>query len=755
MNKNAAKIRIARLKEEIDRHRYNYHVLDRESISPAALDSLKNELFNLESEFPDLVTVDSPTQRIGGLPLKKFKKVPHLQPMISLFDAFSQEDMRAWEERNVNYLKRNFQSEYYVELKLDGLAASLRYEAGLLVSGATRGDGRVGEDVTANLKTISSLPLRLRLVNDQELMALGLKPAVVAELKKIISQGLVEVRGEAVMHKQVLVSLNKKYAAAGKALLANTRNAVAGSLRQLDSKISAERELDFYAYDIIFNGLERGEIIENRAQADRLVKLLGFKTLKDNRVAASLEEVFSCYSIIEKKRSNLDFEIDGLVVKINDLKLWPALGVVGKAPRYMMAYKFSAEQATTRVVEVVWQIGRTGTLTPAARLEPVKVGGATISRSTLHNFDEIRRLDVRIGDTVIIERSGDVIPKVIKVLTNLRTGSEKKISAPKLCPICGGQVIQKEGEVAYRCPSTRCWAVNLRRIIHFVSKGAADMEGLGPKLIEQFMTAGLIKDAADLYNLRRSDLLSLDRFAEKKADNVLEMIKARRQISLERFIYALGIRHVGEETADLLANNFIEYWQKNINSQAKNNLNLSSSLISKKAGKNEEIKGPILGGVSTVTVDQLLQYFQSLTAESLELLSDVGPIVGASIVNFWRDKNNLKLFRKFATAGLEISFNPIMLSENNAMPASLAQLKNNSESTSLSGKNFVLTGSLESLTRNEAKVKIKARGGRVKPAVTRDTDYLVLGLEPGGKYQEAKKLGVKILTEQEFLKILE
>jgi DNA ligase (NAD+) len=708
MTKAAAKIRLDKLKSEIDFHRYNYHVLDKETISPAALDSLKNELFQLENEFPELITPDSPTQRVAGQPLAKFKKAVHSVPMISLFDAFSAADMRAWEERNINYLGHPLGAEYYCELKLDGLAINLRYESGLLIQGATRGDGRTGEEVTGNVKTINSIPLKLRQPTIKELEHLGLAPSALAAINKLIAAGTIEIRGEAIMTKRVFAALNKKYAATGKALLANTRNGVAGSLRQLDSKITASRKLEFYAYDLLLTDAatgqpyERGELISTRAQADHLAGLLGLKTLPQNRICRNLEEVFAFYQEVERKRDSLPFGIDGTVVKVNDLQLWPVLGVVGKAPRYMMAYKFSAEQATTKVRDVRWQVGRTGALTPTALLEPVKVGGATISRSTLHNFDEISRLDLRIGDTVIIERSGDVIPKVIQVLKNLRTGREKKITPPTKCPMCGGRVIQIEGEVAYRCANKRCYAVNLRQIIHFVSKNAADLEGLGPKLIEQFLTEGLIKDAADLYALQKPDLLSLERFAEKKADNVMAIVAARRELTPERFIYGLGIRHVGEETASLLA--------------------------------RQLPSGPL-------TLKDLIKYFQGLNFEDLEKLEDVGPIVAKSIGEFWLDQHNLKLLEKFSLNGVKLR------------PAAGAGAKKG-QSGPLNGQIFVLTGTLASLTRAAAKDKIKTLGGAVKETVTRDTAYVVAGSEPGSKYDQAKKLGVKILEEKEFIKLL-
>lgn len=723
MTKLEAKIRIDKLKAEINTHRYNYHVLDQETISAAALDSLKNELFLLENEYPDLITPDSPTQRVAGEHLSKFKKVVHSQPMISLFDAFSESDMRAWAERNENFLKRSLKEDYYCELKLDGLAINLRYENGLLVAGATRGDGKVGENVTGNIRTINSIPLKLEMPSAKELKAIGLEDGDARKVLRLIENGIIEIRGEAIMSKKVFAELNKKYAKDGRAELANTRNGVAGSIRQLDSKITAERKLEFYAYDLLLfdstknKSYARGEIITRRDQADKLANLLGLKTLRQNRICRNLDEVFSFYSDVEKKRVALPFEIDGTVVKINNLKMWNVLGIVGKAPRYMMAYKFSAEQATTKINNIIWQVGRTGALTPTAVLEPVKVAGATISRSTLHNFDEIKRLDLRLGDTVIIERSGDVIPKVISVLKNLRTGKEKNISAPSECPMCGGRVEKVGAEVAYRCLNKKCYAVNLRQITHFVSKGAADLEGLGPKLIEQFLTGGLIKDAADLYNIKKTELLSLERFAEKKADNVIAMISARKVLSLERFIYGLGIRHVGEETAQLLAGKVVEkMFNKKDNPSAKN---------------------------ENISLDELIKILSSFELGELENLADVGPIVSASVYDFWRNEHNLELLKKFKENGVSLSLEKI-----SALKAA------SGGDAKLAGRSFVLTGTLESLTRGEAKDKIKALGGQVKENVGADTNYVVVGAEPGSKYDKAKKLGVKILEEKEFLAII-
>ena len=718
MDKDQAKKRIDKLRAEIDFHRHNYHVFDQETISPAALDSLKNELFNLENEFPELITPDSPTQRVSGAVLEKFSKISHSRPMISLFDAFSEEDMNAWEERNGNFLKRSLREDYYCELKLDGLAINLRYENGLLVSGATRGDGSTGENVTDNVRTIESVPLRLRYPDKEELESLDFSEKEIQAILALLDKGIIEIRGEAIMTKKTFAALNQKYAKDGRPELANTRNGVAGSLRQLDSKITAERKLQFYAYDLLLaksdgSILERGELITTRYQADKLANLLGFKTVSANRVCHNLKEVFTFYQEIEKKRASLPFEIDGVVVKINNLRMWEVLGIVGKAPRYMMAYKFSAEQATTRVMDIIWQVGRTGALTPTAILEPVKVGGALISRSTLHNFDEIKRLDLRLGDTVIIERSGDVIPKVISVLKNLRSGGEKNISVPKECPMCSGKVEQVPGEVAYRCSNRRCYAVNLRRIGHFVSKGAADMDGLGPKLIEQFLTAGLIKDAADLYSLKKSDLLSLERFADKKADNVIKIIADRKKISLPRFLYGLGIRHIGEESARTLGDLVIDRRNK--------------GKVKEGAGKGGEI-----------TPLELAKILSEISLEELLEIEDFGPIVAQSIKEYWRDEHNQALLEKFARLGVVI-----IIDEKKSTKPGL-----------LSDKSFVLTGSLVGLTRDGAKDRIRLAGGIVKESVSKDLDYLVVGDVPGSKYDKAQKLGIKIINEEDFLRML-
>lgn len=701
MTKTEAQKRIIKLRQEINFHRYNYHVLDKETISEGALDGLKHELFQLETEYPDLITSDSPTQKVGGRALAKFEKVKHQPPMISLFDAFSATDLWDWKKRMENYRPGNYH--YYAELKLDGLAVSLKYHQGLLSEGSTRGDGQIGEKITANLKTIDSVPLRLRQPNEKELRGIGLDNSQIKDLEKILTGGEVEIRGEAIMTKKTLESLNRHYQPLNRPLLANTRNGAAGSLRQLDPKITAERRLDFLAYDLLLSG-QRDNIVSTREQAEKLVKLLGLKVLAHNRYCPDLEAVIRFHAEWEKRRESLPFHIDGVVVKVNELIEWERLGIIGKAPRYAMAFKFSAEQATTKLLDVVWQVGRTGTLTPTAVLNPVRVGGVNISRATLHNFDEIERLQLKIGDTIIIERAGDVIPKVVMVLPKLRTGKEKKIQVPKFCPICSAKVEQVKNEVAWRCINPSCYAVSLRSLEHFVSRGAMDIDGLGPKVIEQLFEAGLIRDAADLYSLAKSDLLSLERFAEKSADNLLQAMIDRKKVELFRFLYALGIRHVGVESARALSVFLAERFR---------------------------IKS------KTISPLKLWEMMSSLNISDLSQVPDFGVVVSKSIIDFFHSAAGARLSQKFSAVGLEL-----ILPEK-----TLA-------SGFFQGRSVVLTGSLSSLTREEAKDKIRTQGGKITESVSSKTDYLIVGADPGSKFNQAKKLGVKILSESEFLVLI-
>lgn len=704
MKKEDAEKRIKKLRDEVNYHRYLYHVLDKSEISDSALDSLKDELSKLESQYPELITPDSPTQRVAGEVLDGFEKFEHRIGMYSLFDAFSEEDMLDWEKRTKKILTSvNYQGdlEYYAELKLDGIAMSLQYKNGSLVAGATRGNGLVGENVTNNIKTIESIPLSLMIPLEKKLAKFGFSNKEAYEILLAFHSGEILVRGEIIMTKEAFKKLNEKYKREGSKPLANTRNGAAGSIRQLDPRITAERDLSFYAYELVtpFS-------LKKHQSKGEILKLLGFKILKENKLCESMEKVFAFYQEIGKKRDKLDFEIDGVVVKVNDLDLWEKLGMVGKGPRYMMAYKFPAIQKTTQVKDVVWQVGRTGVLTPTAIMEPVEVGGVRVSRSTLHNMDEIRRLGLMIGDTVIIERAGDVIPKVIQVMVNLRTGSERKIKEPESCPICGGKVARVKGEVAYKCLSRDCYAVNFRRLVHFVSKKATDIAGLGEKIVEQLLSAGLLRDISDFYSLRREDLLSLERFADKSADNLVKAIEEKKNLDISRFIFALGIHHVGEETAIALAAKFV-----------------------KDTRETEDI-----------TPDKLVKYFGALELSDLEKEEDIGPIVSQSIYDWWQSEKNLSILTRLSIVGVRLR------ADN--------RLKINDVGGVFFGKKIVLTGSLLRLTRDQAKDKIREAGGSVSSVVSKNTDLVVAGSNPGSKYNEAKKLGIKIINEEDFIKIL-
>jgi len=695
--------RILKLRQQIDEYRYAYHVLDKNLIDEGALDSLKNELFKLEQEYPELITSDSPTQRVAGQASDKFEKVQHEEMMISLYDAFSEQDMIDWQSRNDNFLKKELRAEYYAELKLDGLAISLKYQQGVLVRGATRGDGKIGEDVTTNIRTIESIPLKLRLPQKEELLKNGFEEKDIEIINGIIINGTIEIRGEAVMSKKTLTIINQRYEKLGKAMLANVRNGVAGSIRQLDPKVTAERQLDFYAYDILISGYSRGQVIRYRSQADLLANLLGFQTLKQNRVCTDLGEVFSFYRQIEEQREQLPFEIDGTVVKVNDMNLWQTLGITGKAPRYMMAYKFGSLQATTLVKDVVWQVGRTGILTPTAVFEPVKVGGVTISKATLHNFDEIKRLGLKIGDTVILERAGDVIPKVVEVLPKLRTGQEQIILPPEICPICGGVINKVTDEVAYRCLNDQCYAVNLRKLRHFASKDAVDFDGFGPKIIEQLVEIGLVETIADFYDLTSDQLKVLPGLGSKSADNLIKAVNDRRQILIDRFIFGLGIKQIGQESAAAVAR-FLE-------------------------SSNDWLE--------TITPQDFFLAGQKISQGEWQDLNDIGPKVAESLFSWFSNKENETLLDKLTRQGV------------------LLKKMVNFVGQKLVGLNFVLTGSLNGLTRGQAEAKIKQAGGKIGSQVTRQTNYVVVGEDPGSKLAKAQALGIKIINEQELLALLE
>ena len=681
MNKQEAKERIEKLKKVINYHRYLYHVLDKPKISDAAFDTLKNELEELEFKFPDLITPDSPTQRVGGKPLAKFEKVYHEIPMLSLSDAFSVEELREWEERIRKLVPRE-KLDYFCELKLDGLAVSLEYKKSMFIRGATRGDGKVGEDVTQNLKTIPSIPLRLRIPEEKEIRELGFSSEQTKKIIKAAEEGLIEVRGEAIMTKKTFEELNKKFQKEKMPLLANPRNAAAGSIRQLDPKITASRNLDCYIYSLVTDlGQTRHE------QEHGLAKFLGFKTISHNKFCRDLGEVIEFHQKMSKEREKLPFEIDGIVVVVDKVDLQKKLGVVGKAPRWMIAYKFSPKEATTIVEDIKVQVGRTGVLTPVAILRPVEIGGVIVSRATLHNEDEIKRLGLKIGDTVIVARAGDVIPDVVRVIPGLRTGKEKNFHMPKNCPICGKEVLKDEGGVILRCVNKKCPSRQRRGLYYFASKSAFDIEGLGPKSINLLLDQGLIQDPADIFDLKEGDLIPLERFGEKSAQNLVKSIQSRRTISLPRFLIGLGILHIGERTAQDLAEHF--------------------------------------GSLNAI---------KEASFEDLEKIENIGPKVAKSVYEWFRDENNKKFLNKLLKQVKIEKYQP--------------------QTGKLKGKLFVLTGSLSAMSREEAKMKIQELGGKTSESVSKEVDYLVVGEEPGSKLNKAKKLGIKILDEKEFLKMI-
>lgn len=660
MTKTEAALRIKKLRQAIDTYRYNYHVLNRLEISEAALDSLKHELYTLEQQHPELIAPDSPTQRVAGKALSAFKKVTHAIPMLSIEDAFSREEVEEWLTR-IQKLKPHAPFDFYAELKMDGLAVSLVYEDGALVYGATRGDGRIGEDVTHNLKTIEAIPLTLR--------------------KKIRAR--VEIRGEVFMTKTQLEKLNRQLKKKGEPELANPRNAAAGSIRQLDPKIAAERGLSFFGYSIM------GDLgTTTHEEAHEMLRRFGVPTNPHERYCKTLDEVAMFHEEMRKKREKLDYWFDGIVVNVNDDMLFESLGVVGKTPRAILAWKYPAEQGTTVVRQIMVSVGRTGALTPVAVMNPVKLAGTTVTHASLHNEDEIKRLGLKIGDSVIVEKAGDVIPKILHVLPKLRTGTEKTFHMPVKCPMCGSPVHRKEGEVATMCTNRTCFAQELANILHFAA--AADIRGLGEKIAEQLLQCGLAREPAELYTLTSDDLLGLEGFAEVSSKKLVDEIQSHHKMQLDRFINGLGIRHVGEETARDIATHF---------------------------GSFEKIR--------------------EATKEDLLAVDGIGEIVANSVTNFFRDarqKHRVDRLLKQVTPSIE--------SKKSKLTGPFA------------GTTWVLTGTLDSISREEAKEKIRALGGNVAESVSKKTTYVVAGEHPGSKYDKAKQLGVEILDEKEFLKKL-
>lgn len=686
MTKTEAKERIAKLRQEIDRYRYQYHVKNNLEISEEALDALKHELYNLEAEYPDLITADSPTQRVAGEPAKQFKKIQHQTRMLSLEDVFSEEEAKQWLARIKKHDSRADNDGLYAEVKMDGLACSLVYKNGELTLGATRGDGTIGEDVTMNARTIEAIPLKLRHPSDREIKSFITKHHQDIDSKKLekfleTRAGRFEVRGEIYMTRSNLEKLNKKLKKEGETELANPRNAAAGGLRQLDPKVVAKRNLSFFPWQLVADiGLKF------QSQEDDLLSLLGFPTNPYNKLCGNLTEVKKLMDKIEHDRDKLDYQIDGVVISVNNNKRHADLGIVGKTPRGSVAWKFPAEQGTTIVRDIKVSVGRTGALTPVAVMDPVQLAGTTVTHATLHNMDEIERLDVRIGDTVIVEKAGDVIPKIIKVLPRMRIGKEKKFKMPEKCPICSSLVKREQGEVALVCTNTKCFAQELARLSHFVSRQALDIRGLGKKIVEILIQEGLVSEPADLFALKPGDFDGLEGFGEVLSKKLVDEIQSHHKVELERFIYALGIRHVGFETAVLLSRHF-----------------------------------------------KSLEKLRRASLEELDEIEGIGSVVAKSIHDFFNNKDEVKRL------------------DNLLDYVDIKRQTSNEESGPLSGSVWVFTGSLESMPRDEAKETVRKLGADVSESVSKKTTYVVVGEDPGSKAEKAKKLGIEVLNEKEFL----
>ncbi|MFH1253467.1 MAG: NAD-dependent DNA ligase LigA [Candidatus Uhrbacteria bacterium] len=686
MDKIAAQKRIAKLRETINFHRYQYHVLDQSEISDAALDSLKHELYQLEQQYPDLITTDSPTQRVGGQPLDKFIKVKHRTRMLSIEDVFTPEEFEQWYERikkliipplhhsTTPRLHDSKTPSLFCMVKLDGLAISLRYQNGVLQTAATRGDGEIGEDITMNIKTIEAVPLRLQELNESELKKFGLKNP---------HQGEVEIRGEVFFPVKAFEKFNQATKKVGKPIFANPRNAAAGSLRQLDPKVVANRGLSFFAWDLV---TDLGQ--KTHAAEWQILAALGFRVNPEGGLVNSVSEVKNFWQEMQKKRSQLDYWIDGTVIRINDNAVFEKLGVVGKTPRGLVAFKFPAEEVTTVIEDIEWFVGRTGALTPVALVKPTWLGGTTVKHASLHNFDEIERLDVRVGDTVIIYKAGDIIPKVKGVLKEMRPTRTKPLILPDHCPVCGGIVKKGEGEVAVVCANRNCFAQDRERVLY--AARAFGIDGLGPQTVSLLMDNKIIQSPPDLFTLAIEDLLGLERFADVSSSKLVEEIQTKKKIPLANFIVALGIKNVGEETARDLANHF-----------------------------------------------RTLEKFLAAQSEALLAVPQIGEIVAESVVSFLAEPLNKKMIEDYLKQGIDV------------LPATA--IKNN---LPLSGQTFVLTGTLSSMSRDEAKDKLRALGADPIESVSKKTTAVIVGEDPGSKFAKAKKLGVRILSEDEFLSMI-
>lgn len=682
--------RIQKLREQIRYHAYRYHVLDDPAISDAAYDSLMRELEALEAKHPELVTPDSPTQRVGAPPLDRFEKVQHPEPMLSLDNAFNAEEVREWRQRIGRLLPENVQFEYTVEPKVDGLAVALTYENGVFVQGATRGDGYVGEDVTVNLRTVPAIPLRIPVprTEAEEPQVTQSSPSARPPLRP---PAQIEVRGEIYMPIDRFEGLNRRQEARGEKTFANPRNAAAGSVRQLDSSVTAQRPLSLWAY-----GVGPVEDVELHSQWETLdyVEQLGFPVSADRRLFDDLEAAIQYAADWIERRDQLNYQADGIVIKVNRFAIQEELGAVGNAPRWAIAFKAPAEEATTRVRELGVNVGRTGVLTPFALLEPVQVGGVTVSTATLHNEDYVRERDIRAGDTVVVKRAGDVIPQVLYPLKELRTGDEVPFEFPETCPACGEPAVRPAGEAAWYCVNATCPAQLIRRVEHFVSRGAMDIEGFGEKLALLFVEEGLIQDVADIYSLeeKREQLLAMEGFGEKRVQNLLDAIRDSKDRPLDRLITALGIRHVGGIVSGTLVQHY-------------------------------------------ASIDALMQ----ASEEELAQIEGIGPVIARSIAEFFDREHNQRVVRKLKDAGVNTE----------------RQFEPTAAGGPLEDLTFVITGTLSRPRRQIADL-IEQHGGRVTSSVSGNTDYLVAGENPGGtKYNTAQELGTPMLSEQELLELME
>jgi len=660
--KKEAERRIRDLIELIGYHDAKYYIEDNPEISDFEYDQLISELKSLEAEYPDLVSPDSPTQRVSGKPVKEFPIVQHKVPMLSLDNSYSPDDLIEFDKRVRKWLGDE-PVKYVVEPKIDGLGIALLYEGGVLVRGGTRGDGMTGEDVTSNLRTIRSIPLRLK---DRSMLANS------------------EVRGEVYMPIASFKRLNEERSKAGEPPFANPRNAAAGTIRQLDPSVVASRKLDAFFYTLSFTDKDF------KAHWDCLEEMRrsGLRVNKDIERLDSIEKVIARCTEMEKRREQLDFEIDGMVIKVDSMEQQKRLGETAKNPRWAIAYKFAAKQRTTKIRDILLQVGRTGAITPVADLEPVAIGGITVTRATLHNEDEVRRKDIRVGDTVLIERAGDVIPEVVRVIVEKRDGSEREFVMPKTCPVCGSKIVREEDEAVARCIGSSCSAQLKQKIKHFVSRDAMDIEGFGESLISQIVDAGLVKSMSDIYSISRDDLMALERIGDRSAEKLLSEISASKGRGFERLLYGIGIRHVGGTIADSLATKFR-------------------------------------------TMDALM----AATKEELLRVEGIGEIIAESVTDFFSEPSNRKLIEKLEEGGVSMT----------AVGRSTGALQ---------GKTFVFTGSMKRYTRSEAGAKVESLGGKVGSSLTKKTDFLVVGEDPGSKMKEAEKIGVKVIGEEDFLKLV-